>query len=504
MVRVIFELTEIDEARGGGTWFIPGSHKANFPMHPDHLSLEPDKRRGFARSYSCPAGSAVFFTENSCHAGPIWERDDPRVMVLNAYSHIATHWNRREIAALLLTLEGDTLSEDERARLLGVAQGATDTLGSFDEGLRYAMTAILASPHFLYVHGAGDEGVGVRPYNDWEMASRLALFLWNSGPDDALLAAAAAGQLTDTDDLREAVGEMLADPRARRGLKAFADDWLGLDGLLHLSKDPEVFSYFSPHIGLQAREETLSLFAHLVLDEDADFRTLLTTRTTFVNRRLAALYGIPAAAVEGFAQVTLPEEGPRAGLLGHASVLALHASPNRSSPTLRGLFVRERLLCQAMPSPPGNVDTTIPESSIDAPTMRERLAVHLENESCAGCHRLTDLIGLGLERFDGLGGFREMENGIPIDPSGELDETAFADARSLGTVVADHPDFERCIVETLWSYANGRVSTPDEATRIDALLARFAASEHRLLFLLEDIAMSDGFRQVGEPVEEAP
>jgi ectoine hydroxylase-related dioxygenase (phytanoyl-CoA dioxygenase family) len=98
MVRVIFELTEIDEARGGGTWFIPGSHKANFPMHPDHLSLEPDKRSGFARSYSCPAGSAVFFTENSCHAGPIWERDDPRVIVLNAYSHIATHWHRLTIA----------------------------------------------------------------------------------------------------------------------------------------------------------------------------------------------------------------------------------------------------------------------------------------------------------------------------------------------------------------------------------------------------------------------
>ena len=162
------------------------------------------------------------------------------------------------------------------------------------------------------------------------------------------------------------------------GRGAFAQDWLELDGLSHLSKDPETFAYFSPDIGQQAREETLSLFEYLVLDADADFRTLLTTRATFVNRRLAALYGIPSVAVEGFELVTLPDDGPRAGLLGHASVLSLHASPNRSSPTLRGLFIRERLLCQNMPSPPANVDTTIPESSEDAPTMRDRLQIHLE------------------------------------------------------------------------------------------------------------------------------
>jgi len=391
-------------------------------------------------------------------------------------------------------------TEPERERLLTVAQGAHDTLGDFDQGLRYAMTAILASPHFLYVHGEGEEGDSddPRPYTDWEMASRLALLLWNSGPDDALLAAAAAGELTGTDRLRDTVRDMLSDARARRGVRAFAEDWLELDGLLHLTKDPEAFAYFSPDIGAQAREETLALFEHLVIDEDTDLRTLLTTRTTFVNRRLAALYGVPAAAVDGFAQVSLPEDGARAGLLGHASVLALHASPNRSSPTLRGLFVRERLLCQDMPSPPANVDTTIPESSIDAPTMRERLAVHLETPGCSSCHEMTDLIGLGLERFDGLGGFRALENAVPIDPSGDLDGVPFADARGLGAALADHPAFARCLVETVWAYANGRVRALDERDLIDAMLARFEASDHRLLALLEDVAISDGFRRVGE------
>jgi hypothetical protein len=335
------------------------------------------------------------------------------------------------------------------------------------------------------------------------MASRLAFFLWNSGPDDALLQAAAAGDLADTDTLREVVRDMLTDDRARRGVRAFADDWLELDGLVELGKDPSAFAYFSPKVGQNAREETLSVFEHLVIDADADFRTLMTTRTTFVNSRLAALYGVPSPAVHGFGQTTLPDDGPRAGLLGHASVLALHASPNRSSPTLRGLFVRERLLCQAMPPPPANVDTTIPESSADAPTMRERLAVHLETPACAGCHLMTDPIGLGLERFDGLGGFRATENDALIDPSGAIDGADFDDARGLGEALANHPAFVPCIVDTLWEYANGRLSQSADHLQTDDLVTRFESSGYQLLSLLEDVVLSHGFRHVGS-LEEAP
>jgi hypothetical protein len=392
----------------------------------------------------------------------------------------------------------------ERARLLGVGEEATAALGSVDEGLRYILTALFASPHFLYVIGVGEESdTATRPYTSWEMASRLALFLWSSGPDDALLSSAAAGELTDPERLGEVVDEMLADPRARRGVRAFSDDWLELDGLTELSKDPSAFTYFSPGLGPQAREETLAVIEHLAFDVDADFRELLTTRTTFVNRRLAALYGVPSMAVDGFAQITLPEDGPRAGLLGHVSLLALHASPNRSSPTLRGLFIRERLLCQDMPSPPANVDTTIPEGSADAPTMRERLEVHLETPACAGCHSLTDLIGLGLERFDGLGGFRTLENEALIDPSGELDSAPFDDARGLGVALSEHPALVPCIVQTLWTYANGRAHAPDDEAVLEALVARFDAAGFRLKPLLKDVALSDGFRRVG-PVEEAP
>ena len=295
---------------------------------------------------------------------------------------------------------------------------------------------------------------------------------------------------------------VLEDTRARRGLRAFADDWLELDDLTALEKDPSAFPYFSPDLGEQAREETLRLLEHLVFDTASDFRTLMTTRTTFVTRRLAGLYGVAAPSVDTFAQVTLPEDGARAGLLGHASVLSLHASPNRSSPTLRGVFVRERLLCQHMPSPPANVDTTIPEGSEDAPTMRERLEVHLESPSCAGCHLLTDLIGLSLENFDGMGGFRATENGAIIDVTGSLDGTDFEDAVGLGQAIADHPSFVPCLVSTLWSYANGRSVMNSEAAQLSAFASRLAHNEHRLVALLEDIVMSEAFRNVG-PVEGA-
>ena len=396
------------------------------------------------------------------------------------------------------------LSDDERARLLSVGQTAMDSLESVDEGLRYMLITLFASPNFLYVSGIGESiGDDTRAYTSWEMASRLAFFLWDSGPDDVLLDAAASGELRDPISLDALIDTMLADPRARRGVRAFADDWLEMDGLIGLNKEPSAFDYFSADIGPNAREETLKVVEHLVFDEDADFRELLTTRTTFVNRRLAALYGVQSTAVDGFAQISLPDDGTRAGLLGHASLLALHASPNRSSPTLRGLFIRERLLCQPMPSPPANVDTTVPEGSEDAPTMRDRLAVHLETPSCASCHELTDPIGLGLERFDGLGGFRATENGALIDPSGELDGVAFGDALELGVTLAEHPAFVPCIVRTVWSYANGRHGSHDDDV-VDALTARFGAMNHSFLALLKDIAMSDGFGRVGTLEEVSP
>ena len=389
------------------------------------------------------------------------------------------------------------LTTTEAQRLGEIAAAATAALGGFDEGVRYVFMALLTSPHFVYVSGHGGEQVeNGRLYTGYEMASRLALFLWGSGPDAWLLDKAASGDLLNDTTLKEVVVAMMSDPRIKRGVRAFVDDWLALDELEQLSKDPGTYPHFNREFGEEAREETHLLFEHLVFTENADIREFLTTRTTFVNRRLASAYAVPASTPDGFGMIELPLDGMRAGFLGHASFLSLHATPNRSSPTLRGVFVREHLLCQTMPEPPANVDTSIPESSESKPTMRERLEEHLENAECAACHALTDYVGLGLERFDGLGGYRTTENGALIDPTGILDGVPFENARELGQVLSDHPEFIPCLVDTLWSYANGRVRTKEDGEQVEALEARFRAANYALLTLLEDMVLSQGFRRV--------
>ena len=224
----------------------------------------------------------------------------------------------------------------------------------------------------------------------------------------------------------------------------------------------------------------------------------MTTTTTFVNPTLAAIYSIPAPSSEGFARVGLAPDGPRAGLLGHAGFLASHAHPTSTSVTLRGKAVRNILLCQEIPIPPVGVDTSIPEPSGTAPTMRDRVAEHLQDPSCTGCHLLTDPIGLALENFDSLGSHRETDNGYEIDASGDLDAVEFNDARGLGRAIAEHPAFTKCMARTMARYALGRIESPEEEdTHITTLDARFAASGYRVKALALEIVRSPMFRQSG-------
>lgn len=393
------------------------------------------------------------------------------------------------------------LTSEERVRLVALATEAARTLDDFYAGLSMALGTMLQSPSFLYRVELGEadpDSPGRRRFTGWEMATRLSYLLWNTTPDDALLDAAEAGRLTDPTSLAAEVDRMLADPRARRGFRNYVDELLTLYELEHLSKDPSVFPAMRADLGLAAREETLAAVEALVFDRDDDFRTWLTTTETFVNPTLAMIYAVPAPSLDGFAAAALPDDGPRAGLLGQASVLALHAHPVSSSATRRGEFVREVLLCQEIPPPPANVDTSIPEPSAEAATLRDRVAVHLEDPGCAGCHRLTDPIGLGLENFDGIGAFRTTEAGATIDPSGELDGAPFADARELGRRVALDPAFSRCMAETVYAYAAGRRPGEGEDALVDWLDRRFAEERHSMRTLLRALATSDTFRHTGE------
>lgn len=393
------------------------------------------------------------------------------------------------------------LDDAEIDRLTAVATGAATTLGDFHQGLGFAIAAILESPNFLYRVELGTPDPsepGVRHYRGYELASRLAFFLWNSTPDDALLDAAEDGSLDDDGGVAMEVDRMLDSPRVHDAVRNFFTERFGLAQLDDLSKDSVVFPAMSADLGPAAREETLRLIDQLLLVEEGDYRDLFTTRRTFVDRKLASLYGVPAASLTDFAEVELPEKGLRRGLLGHASLLTLYAHPTSSSATLRGKFVRKVLLCAAIPNPPANVNTALPDSMQAGPTLRDRLTVHESQPFCASCHKAMDPIGLGLENFDGLGQVRTTENGARIDPSGDLDGDGFEGPVELGEAVAAHPDLGPCLVRHLVRYASAAPETTGEDAEIDRLAYRFADQGYRLPYLLREIALSPAFRTATE------
>lgn len=390
------------------------------------------------------------------------------------------------------------ITADERDRLTALAVQIGEAEGSFDVGLTYGLVAILQSPHFLYRREHG-EGTGtVRALTAVELASRVSFLVWNSIPDAELLAAAEDGSLLDDAVLEAQTRRLLAHDNARRGLRNLFDEIFHLYNLPSISKDPLVFTNADPALGASAREETLLGIEAVVLDEDGDFRDLLTTERTFVDRRLAALYGVAAATPEGFGAVWLDPSLGRRGLLGQASFLMLQSHATSSSATKRGKFVRTTLLCQEIPAPPAGVDTSIPEADATSPTLRERLQTHLTDPYCASCHRLTDPIGLGFENFDGIGKWRTTENGAIIDASGDLDGVAFANAFEIGAVVHDSPHLGPCFTRHVYRYGVGRVEGEGEGPLLDWLGAGFAGTGYSFRELLVDTVLSPGFRTVGE------
>lgn len=385
------------------------------------------------------------------------------------------------------------VTETELQTLIDVSAEAATELADFHEGLVYGLAAVLQSPWFLYRVELGVDG----RLTDLELATRLSFFLWDTLPDETLLAAAEAGELATPDQVTAQVDRMLADERARAGVRNLFTEMLELYDLDALNKDSTVFPHMSPDVGPSAREETLLTIEDLVFTQDADFRTLMTTRRTFLDRTLATLYDVRAPERDGFGLAELDADGPRRGYLGQVSFLALQAHPVSSSATRRGVFVREVLLCQPMSPPPADVDTSIPEADADSPTLRERIATHLEDPSCAGCHQLTDYIGLGLEQFDGLGLYRTTENGAAIDPSGDLDGQDFSDAWELGAALRDHDAFARCLVETVWRYGAGHRVLGGEREALNWLIDGFELSDYSYASLLRTYASSEAFRTVG-------
>jgi hypothetical protein len=395
------------------------------------------------------------------------------------------------------------LARDERDRYVAVVKAAQAKLGNFYQGLEFALVGMLQSPHFLMrmEHTEKDPlHPGALRLDAWSRATRLSYFLTNSTPDAELLRAAGAGELDTTPGLQRQVDRLIASPRLEAAVRAFFWDMLQFDGFNDLFKDPTIYPAYNSTVARDAQEQTLRTIVSHLLTDQGDYRDLYTTRKSWMTRPLGIIYRMPVATRNGWEQVQYPAGSARSGILTDISMLALHSHPGRSSATLRGKSVREIILCQKVPDPPPNVNfTAVDQVSRPGSTARMRLAEHNSNPVCAGCHRLTDPIGLTLESFDGSGTFRARENGVALDLSGSLSGQQFNGAQGLGEALRNSPQVPSCLVDKLYRSAVGRPTTSSEAPYLDYLNANFAASGFRVPALMRAIALSRTFYSVSPP-----
>jgi hypothetical protein len=386
------------------------------------------------------------------------------------------------------------LQQSEITTAVDNTLAAAKKLGNYQAGLSAALAGMLTSPDFLFRIERTSATSNNSTLDAWSKATRLSFFLWNTTPDAELLAAAARGDLNTSEGLTWQIDRLMTSPRFNHGVRAFFDDFLRLDGLATLSKDTTIYPAFSAAVNNAAREQTLRTISDLLVAQRGSYLDLFTTRRFAMNRTLSPLYNVPLVSKD-WAFYEFPDSDPRAGLLTQISLLALYSHPGRTSPTLRGKAVREVFMCEEIPAPPANVNFSVVQdvSNPNLRTTRERVQAHLNDEDCAGCHKKTDPIGLGLEKFDGAGQFRALENNAAIDVDGDLDKMAFSGAAELGAVLRKSPATTACIVQSTVRYATGRGIAKNEQPVIDRYQQIFIGGGYRFVDLVRAIALDPAF-----------
>jgi len=374
------------------------------------------------------------------------------------------------------------------------------TKEDFDHGVRDALSAILASPHYLYRAEAGVEAGGARTLTDLELASRLSFFLWSSLPDKELLDLAIASRLSDPAVLPKQVKRMLADPRAKSLVNDFAFQWLHVSKLDEITPDRGQFPQASGLLDQRGlMKEELRLYIDSVLRSERSVVDLMTANYTFLNERLAMHYGIESVKGANFRRVTL-DDPKRYGLLGKGAILTLTAYPNRTSPVLRGAWILEHLLGTPPPAPPPNVPTLQENRPGQAAkTMRERLEQHRANPTCFACHGVMDPLGFALENFSAVGQYRTLDpdTRTPVNSAGTLpDGTPLTGPEDLRKALVAQPDrFVQAFSENLFTYALGRSVAYRDMPTVRGIVRRAATDNYRFESIVLGIVSSDAFRK---------
>ncbi len=395
------------------------------------------------------------------------------------------------------------LTKVEEERYVRVYADARMRGTDFAGAIKVVVAAFLQSPSFLNQiergEAAGSTGAKVVRLTPHELASRLSYFLRRSMPDDVLLAAADNGKLASVADIEREARRLLADPKSRPEIETFYQQWLKLRALEKLSKDTKVFPLYTSTIGADMRKETELFVSEVLWQGDAKLATLLTANFSFVNPALAKIYGLSDVTTGTFRKVALsPKE--RGGILTQPSFLASRAYSDATDPVHRGLFVREKMFCQVTASPPPELQAlVVPPPPSVTQTTRQRYLAMLEDRRCGGCHVLLNPIGLAMENYDGIGRYRQQENGQDIDTSGELLGTPDSAGPFVGLIdltarLSKSQAVRDCMAEHFFTFAFGRFPTPDETCAVQGLGTAFAATGGDLKEVLVLLVKTDAFR----------
>lgn len=371
---------------------------------------------------------------------------------------------------------------------------------SNEAGMRQVLKSMLLSPNFLYRSELGEaDGKGGFRLTSYEIASLLSYTFWGSLPDEELFSLAADNALINTDVLLAQTQRLLQDPKAEDQLVYFARQWLGTKDMTDIYRDPNVFTHYNWNVGQAMAEEFHLFFSDAFLNKSSKFKDVFIADYVYANNVLASFYGLGGVSSSAFKKIDAGAE--RGGLLNLGGLLAVHAKMNQTSPIARGVFVRERLMCQEFPPPPPNAGGIIPlDPSLST---RVRFSAHTNNDGCRSCHEKIDSIGFSFERYDGSGHYREVEgDGISVDDSGSLtglmlmsdtDYHAYTGTHGLAEVLAKSSNSAYCFADQFHSYLHG-VKQPDSCT-VQHVVSRWSQKEYTLYDLWIESVKSPSFIQ---------
>jgi uncharacterized protein DUF1592/uncharacterized protein DUF1588/uncharacterized protein DUF1595/uncharacterized protein DUF1587/uncharacterized protein DUF1585 len=383
------------------------------------------------------------------------------------------------------------------ATLFGMGSALVDgTADNFHKGVQVVVEAMLQSPNFIYRPELSTQASGsLIPLGGYELASRLSFFLVNGPPDDALLDAAANGQLGSADGVAAQAQRLIATDAARETVRDFHYQWLLMDSYAnHLTKDSK-YPTVTPDLAPVLAQETEKFVAEVTFAQAKGFKSLMTAPFTFVNATTAPLYGLTGSFGSSLQRVDL-DPTKRAGLFTQLGFLATRAYSNQSSPIHRGAYVARHVLCTTIPDPPPNIPELPPLMATQ--TTRQQVDMHTAPVECASCHHtVINPVGFGFENYDAAGVYRTTENGVTIDATGTLASTAantaFTDGVSESAAIAASPEAQRCYSTTWVRYAFGRAESAAEMCAIQVLGSRLQDDNYKVTDLMVDITRTTAF-----------